>query len=58
MNADRRDGFLAPKQVAAQLDLHVSTVYRSVERGQLPSVRLAPGGSIRIPASAIEPKKD
>jgi excisionase family DNA binding protein len=31
---------LAPKEVAHELRVHVSAVYRAVERGQLPAVRL------------------
>ena len=58
MNTDRRDDLLAPKQVAPELNLNVSAVYRAVERGQLPAVRPLPKGAIRIPRSAIEPRKD
>jgi len=50
----RDDQFLAPKEVAQTLGLHVSAVYRAVERGELPAVRLGHRGAIRIPASAIE----
>jgi excisionase family DNA binding protein len=47
--------WLAPKELASELGVHVSTVYRAVERGDLPVVRL--GGrstSIRIRATALE----
>jgi excisionase family DNA binding protein len=54
----RRSEYLAPKEVAHQLGLHVSAIYRAVERGDLPAVRLAEHGAIRIPRSAIEPKED
>jgi excisionase family DNA binding protein len=49
----KREGFLAPKEVADTLGLHVSAVYRAVERGELPAVRLGQRSAIRIPASAI-----
>jgi excisionase family DNA binding protein len=55
--ANRRETFLAPKEVAAELGLHVSAVYRAAARGELPVVRLAERGSIRIPASALEPQR-
>jgi excisionase family DNA binding protein len=51
----KRDGFLAPKELADELGLHVSAVYRAVDRGELPSVRLGRRGAIRIPRSALEP---
>ena len=47
--------FLAPKEVAHELRVHVSAVYRAVERGQLPAVRLSDSGAIRIPRSALDP---
>ncbi len=47
--------FLAPKEVAHELRVHVSAVYRAVERGQLPAVRLSESGAIRIPRSALDP---
>jgi excisionase family DNA binding protein len=49
--------FLAPKEVARELRVHVSAVYRAVERGELPAVRLSEVGAIRIPRSALEPPK-
>ena len=33
--------WLAPKEVAHTLGVHVSAVYRAVERGELPAVRLS-----------------
>ena len=47
--------FLAPKEVAHELRVDVSAVYRAVERGQLPAVRLSESGAIRIPRSALDP---
>jgi excisionase family DNA binding protein len=49
--------FLAPKEVARELGLHVSAIYRAVEAGRLPAVRLSETGAIRIPRSAFEPRK-
>lgn len=48
--------WLAPKEVARELGIHVSAVYRAVERGQLPAVRLSESGAIRIPRSALDPR--
>jgi excisionase family DNA binding protein len=57
MYADTQRGeWLAPKEVARELRLHVSAVYRAVERGQLPAVRLSESGAIRIPRSALGPQ--
>jgi excisionase family DNA binding protein len=53
----KREGFYAPKQVADELGLHVSAIYRAVERGDLPSVRLGPRSAIRIPMSAVRPER-
>ena len=47
--------YLAPKEVARELRVHVSAVYRAVERGELPAVRLRDTGAIRIPRSALDP---
>ncbi len=52
-NTDERE-FLAPKEVAHELRVHVSAVYRAVERGQLPAARLSESGAIRIPRSALD----
>jgi excisionase family DNA binding protein len=49
--------FLAPKEVAKLLRVDVSAVYRGVERGTIPAVRLSPTGSIRIPRDALNPKE-
>jgi excisionase family DNA binding protein len=47
--------WLAPKEVAHELRVHVSAVYRAVERGELPAVRLSETGAIRIPRAALDP---
>jgi excisionase family DNA binding protein len=46
--------WLAPKEVAYRLGVHVASIYRAVESGRLPSLRLSNTGAIRIPASALE----
>jgi excisionase family DNA binding protein len=52
----KRADFLTPKQVAYRLGVGVHSVYRAVNRGELPAIRLVPRGAIRVPASAIEPE--
>jgi excisionase family DNA binding protein len=46
--------YLTVQEVAAELRVSVRTVYRALARRDLPSVRLAPLGQIRIPADALE----
>jgi excisionase family DNA binding protein len=46
--------WLAAKEVAQELRVHVSAVYRAVERGELPALRLSETGAIRIPRSALD----
>lgn len=55
--SERHYEFLAPKEVAALLGVNISAVYRAVERGELPTVRLTPRGAIRIPRSVLNPKE-
>jgi excisionase family DNA binding protein len=50
----RGAGYVTPKELAHELGVSTSAVYRSVERGELPAIRLLPRGSIHIPRSAIE----
>lgn len=46
---------LRVKEVAARLDVHVSTVYRLVDSGQLRSARIGTGkGTVRIPKDSLE----
>ena len=49
--------WLAPKEIARELRVHVSSIYRSVEQGRLPALRLTDTGAIRIHRSALEPRK-
>jgi excisionase family DNA binding protein len=53
-DAPRR--YLTLDQVAAEYQLSRRTIERLVAAGVLPSVRL--GRSVRIPADALEPKKE
>lgn len=50
---------LRPDEVAAILDVHVATVYRRIEDGTLPAIRI--GNLYRIPreslAALIDPDK-
>lgn len=55
--SERPSEFLAPKDLALELGVNVSAVYRAVERGELPTVRLTPRGAIRIPRSFLDPKE-
>jgi excisionase family DNA binding protein len=56
-DTDERE-YLAPKECAHLLRVHVSSVYRAVEEGRLPAVRLSDIGAIRIPRDAIKPRED
>jgi excisionase family DNA binding protein len=49
--------WLAPKEVANELRVHVSAIYRAVERGELPALRLSESGAIRIHRSALNLKR-
>jgi excisionase family DNA binding protein len=50
--------WLAVKEVARELRVHPTAVYRAVRDGRLPVVRLNETGAIRIHRSALEPKDD
>jgi excisionase family DNA binding protein len=59
MQTERQQSeWMAPKEVADALRVHVSAVDRAVERGDLPALRLSETGSIRIPRSALELKEE
>jgi excisionase family DNA binding protein len=49
--------FLSPAEAASGLRVSKASVYRAVEAGHLPAVRLAPLGSLRIPAEALQPER-
>lgn len=43
------------KEVATRLNVHVSTVYRLIESGQLNSVRVGMGkGTVRVPEESLD----
>jgi len=53
--ADKR--YVSPAEAAAELGVSRSSVYRAVQAGSLPAVRLQPLGCLRIPAAALEPER-
>jgi excisionase family DNA binding protein len=46
------------KEIASELRVSPSLVYRAIERGELPALRLSEHGAIRVPRSALEPKEE
>jgi excisionase family DNA binding protein len=46
--------FLTVPDVARALRVSEWSIYRAVQRGDLPAKRLSPTGAIRIPAAALE----
>jgi excisionase family DNA binding protein len=50
--------WLAVKEVAAELRVHPTAVYRAVQEGRLPVVRLSETGAIRIHRSALDQHRD
>jgi excisionase family DNA binding protein len=54
---EERADFLTPKEVAYRLGVGVHSVYRAVNRGELPATRLNARGAIRIRASELEPRR-
>jgi excisionase family DNA binding protein len=58
MSTDMREReWLAAKEVANALGVHVTAVYRAFHEGRLPVVRLSEGGAIRIHRSALNPNE-
>jgi excisionase family DNA binding protein len=53
--ANRR--YVSPSQAAKELGMSTSTVYRAIENGYLPAIRLRPEGALRIPADALVPRR-
>ena len=45
--------YYSPSQIAALLSVSPKTVYRWLERGDLPSVQMRKGGVLRVPAAAV-----
>jgi excisionase family DNA binding protein len=56
-HVDERE-WLAPKEVAHELRVHVSAIYRAVERGELRALRLSETGAIRIHRSVLDQRKE
>jgi excisionase family DNA binding protein len=56
MNAQEHTRLLTVKEVAAVLGQHRITVYRAIERGEIPAVRLGAGKSapIRVREETLE----
>jgi hypothetical protein len=59
MRADMKQReYLAPKEVAHEHRVDLSSIYRAVESGYLPAVRLSQTGAIRIPRNALTATKE
>jgi excisionase family DNA binding protein len=54
-STDDAHRYLAPGEVAYLLNVSRQSVYRAIDRGSLPAIRLAPHGALRIPESALRP---
>ena len=52
MTASTTDRLLTPSEVAARCTLSAKTVYRAIERGELPAAKLC--SRIRVRASDVE----
>lgn len=50
--------WLSVKEVAFELGLHPTAVYRAIDAGALPSLRLHPHGAIRVHKSVIDKHKE
>lgn len=57
MRESRRSELLDVAEAAEFLRLSKISVYRACASGRLPVVRLNDRGKIRIPASALEPRR-
>lgn len=49
--------YLSVGEAALELRMSRTSVYRAIEAGSLPVVRLQPRGALRIPVSALEPER-
>jgi excisionase family DNA binding protein len=47
--------WLSVKEVAFELGVHPTAVYRAIENGALPALRLHEHGAIRIHRSVLDP---
>jgi excisionase family DNA binding protein len=48
--------YLSVGEGAHELRVSKASVYRAIESGNLPAVRLQPLGALRIPSEALEPE--
>jgi excisionase family DNA binding protein len=49
--------YLSVGETANELRVSKASVYRAIESGNLPAIRLHPIGSLRIPADALQPER-
>ena len=49
--------YLSVGEAAYELRVSKASVYRAIESGNLPAIRLQPLGALRIPADALEPER-
>jgi excisionase family DNA binding protein len=49
--------YVSPAEAASELGVSKSTIYRAVEAGRLPAVRLQPLGALRIPVAVLKPER-
>jgi excisionase family DNA binding protein len=49
--------YLSVGEAALELRVSKQSIYRAVESGNLPAIRLQPLGALRIPADALEPER-
>jgi excisionase family DNA binding protein len=49
--------YLSVGEAAHELRVSKASVYRAIESGNLPAIRLQPLGALRIPAEALEPER-
>ena len=55
MNTAAKRRYISPAEAAKELGLSTSSIYRAIDGGHLPAVRLRPLGSLRIPVDALQP---
>jgi excisionase family DNA binding protein len=49
--------WLAPKEVADELRVSTSSVYKAIARGALPAFQLTEAGALRVPTSALKARR-
>jgi excisionase family DNA binding protein len=59
MSTDTQErAWLSVKEVAFELGLHPTAIYRAIDAGALPSLRLHPHGAIRVHRSVLDQPKE